>query len=84
MCDKRLTELRDELQAALDKSSPSKETINNLLLDLDKGLEIKETTLIELTSFLLPKRNIRDLELFIIEDKENIINMLFSSTLAKV
>lgn len=84
MCDKRLTELRDELQAALDKSSQSKETINNLLLDLDKGLEIKETTLIELTSFLLPKRNIRDLELFIIEDKENIINMLFSSTLAKV
>lgn len=82
MCDNQLTELRDELQTALDKFNPSKNSIDSLL-NLDKGLEIKETTLIELTSFLLPKRDIQDLELFIIEDKENIISMLLSSTLVK-
>lgn len=83
MCDNQLTELRDELQTALDKFNLSKNSIDSLL-NLDKGLEIKETTLIELTSFLLPKRDIQDLELFIIEDKENIISMLLSSTLVKV
>lgn len=86
VCSERLGELRIELKLALANFSNKdnfKDSGSRIVSDILHGklTKIKERDLILAVTCLLPHRETKDLELFIVEDKENIIDMFLCSTI---